>query len=362
MTTTALRTLFRLDWLRFTHFWSRALRDPVFDIAVIAGLAIAFSALRRLWQAAAGASLWQVFAAGVAVGGLLAWQAFAGPGSRPRAMLESGPFHSLIAEPRAMTRWMLLRAVVIAAAVLVPSDLVLAVFDLRFGAVIACATALGVALFAAAAWLIPARQANPASERARERPKAPTRPWPAPITVARSSLRRGWAYGGLAPGVVLILGAVIGALAAHNNSSPAMGGAAATIAALIAAILLLPGGRLPSLLGREPVSFLTLFLWLYAAPLAVALVGGALAGAVAAGPMQGLQAGVTGATGIFVLGWMHFLHRMIRSERNTALSTGLDFLNALLLSAVEVSLAPFYIALRGLILVRAASRRRWLDR
>ncbi len=120
--------------------------------------------------------------------------------------------------------------------------------------------------------------------------------------------------------------------------------------------------EIEDLLGREPVSFLTLFLWLYAAPLAVALVGGALAGAVAAGPMQGLQAGVTGATGIFVLGWMHFLHRMIRSERNTALSTGLDFLNALLLSAVEVSLAPFYIALRGLILVRAASRRRWLDR
>ena len=59
---------------------------------------------------------------------------------------------------------------------------------------------------------------------------------------------------------------------------------------------------------------------------------------------------------------MNFLHRMIRSERNAPTATALEFLNALMLAAIETSLAPFYLLVRGLILVRAAGHRRWLDR
>lgn len=354
----------RLDWRRTAAFWRAALRDPVFDFAVLAGLAIGYFTLRRIWQVAQGQPVLALVLIAAAVGGLLMAQAYAGPGSKARRHLESGPFHLLVCAPGAMDRWMMARAVVAAGPVLGVAALVFASFDLLFGLGFAAAGVTGAAAWGAFTLMRP--QPRPSAGRAAPDMARDPRPYrrrsPALVT-AMAAQRRG-PLPGLAAAVVLIaLSAAAGALAARNNHSVAIGQYLAAAGVFLASTLLLPGGRLPGLLGQQPLGFLRLYVWLYAAPLAMAGSGGLAAGLmIGPGLAGGLQTASIALVAVFVLAWMHFLHRMIRSERNAGLSTGLEFVSALLMSAIEASLAPLWILARGMILVRAASRRRWLDR
>ena len=193
--------------------------------------------------------------------------------------------------------------------------------------------------------------------------RLPYRRLPPALVTARAAQRRG-PLPTLAAAIVLIaLSAAAGALASRNNHSAAIGQYLAAAGVFLAATLLLPAGRLPGLLGQQPLGFLRLYGWLYGAPLALAAAGGFLAGVIVGpGLVGGLQTACIVVTAVFILAWMHFLHRMIRSERNAGLSTGLEFISALMMSAVEASLAPLWILARGAILVRSARRRRWLDR
>ena len=127
--------------------------------------------------------------------------------------------------------------------------------------------------------------------------------------------------------------------------------------------MLFPRGSLPGLLGRQPLGLARLYLWLYAGPLIIAFLSGVAAGLIGCmGFGGGLETGVGAATGVFVISWFVFLHRLIRSGRRAGTAASLEFIGALIMAYVEASLGLLWLAGRGLILVRTAGRRRWLDR
>jgi hypothetical protein len=357
----AWRVLGRLELLRIAAFWRRAVTDLVFDFAVVGGLVIGWFALRQVWRGSQHTAPATLAVQALAAGAVLAWQLHPKRGSKPREQLQLGPFHLLVAGPRQMDRWMLARTAALCLALLGLAALVFATLDPLFGLGFLVLSMLGVGAYGLVS---PALVGREQAVRATPIVTAGSqRRWPAELFIGITTRRRSPFASVIGTALLVVVGGLLGGLAARNNSQPALGQTFAAICAGLAGVAWLPGGRLPGVLGREPLGLIGLYVWLYAVPLGAALVGG-LAGGVAAGegPAMALQTASMSFTGVFVLAWMNFLHRMIRSERNAPTATALEFLNSLMLSAVETSLAPFYLLVRGVILVRAAGHRRWLDR
>lgn len=355
--------LARLEWRRVLAFWRNALRDPVFDFAVVAGLVVIYYTLRRAWHVAHGQPSLTLALLGAGFGVLLCAQVHPGPNSKLRQDLTNGPFHMLVCAPGVMDRWILTRDAVLCGAAITAMAIVLATFSPLFGLAFWLTTSLGAAGYAAFSTLPAPPRPAPTSTTKPPRQPSPYRHRSPLITIALAAQRRGPVPTWVIAAALVALSAAAGALAAANNHAPVIGQYVAAAGAFLAGALMLPGGRLPGILGQQPLSFLRLYAWLYAAPLAMAALGGLAGGLIVGlGPVGALETASISLVGLFVLGWMHFLTRMIRSERNTPFSTGLEFVGSLMMAAVENSLAPLFILARGVILVRAARRRRWLDR
>ena len=358
-----ISVLGRLEWRRCLAFWRGASRDLVFDFAVFVGLALGWAVLRRVWHVSHGQPTWLLTTLAIGFGAVLCWQVHAGSGSKVRQDLLTGPFHSLVIVPAAMTRWIAVRDVVLCAALILPMSLVWCGFNLLFGLGFLCFSVSGAAVVGLAGALWPSRASRRGAAVERGVAPRPAQHWPAPLMIVVSSQRRGpvppWLVALALTGVT----ALAGTLAARNNGSVAIGQYISAVGAFLAGALMLPSGRLPGMLGQQPLGFPRLFGWLYASPLCLAGVCGFVGGLIVGpGLIGAFQTASIAVVGLFILAWMHFLTRLIRSERNTGLSTALEFAGALMMSAVETSLAPLYILGRAAILVRAAQRRRWLDR
>ena len=355
--------LARLEWRRVLAFWRNASRDLVFDFAVVAGLVVIYFTLRRAWHLAHGQPALTLALIGVGFGVLFCAQVHPGPNSKLRQDLTNGPFHMLVCAPGVMDRWILTRDAAICGVALTIMAIVLATFSPLFGLAFWLTASLGAAGYAAFSTLRPAPRPAQTPKTRLAREAVPHRHRSPLITVALSAQRRGPVPTWIIAAGLVALSAAAGALAAANNHAPVIGQYIAGAGAFLTGALMLPGGRLPGILGQQPLSFLRLYGWLYAAPLTMAALGGFVGGLIVGlGPVGALETASISLVGLFVLGWMHFLTRMIRSERNTPLSTSLEFIGSLMMAAVENSLAPLFILARGVILVRAARRRRWLDR
>ncbi|HWA61581.1 MAG TPA: hypothetical protein VG939_09405 [Caulobacteraceae bacterium] len=355
-------TLLRLELLRVRAFWRFATRDVVFDLCVLAGLAFAYGALLREYSLLGHAPVALRLFLSAGAGGLLVFAVHAGPGSRARERLMAGPFHALVARRRRLDLWMAVRAVAGAAAVCALIATGLATVDAAAAVAFLVASIAGAAVAGAVVLLRPAGRSGEGGASG-SRPRRRSGGGHPALVIARAAFLRGRIPAGFVGLVLVVVGGAAGFLAARNNGAPELGLFVAAGAALAAGALMFPAGRLPGLLGQEPGSLGRLYLWLYAGPLAMAAAGGAAGGALAGlGPAGALETALTAAVGLAVVSWFFFLHRLIRSERHARLSAGLEFAGAAFLATDEVSLAPLWLAARGLVLVRAARRRRWLDR
>lgn len=358
--------LTRLEICRLRAFIRVAARDITFDLCVLVLLGIGYAAVRAAFHSLVAAPSWARLVIAYGVGVVLVFGAYGGAGSRDRARLLAGPFHALVREPRQMTLWLTIRALALSFGLILGVALAFASLDPVAAGVFLITAGAGAGSGGAVAWI-----PRPGARRLAAGGVASSRvgrrsPWafghPA-LIIAMATLRRGPVSPGFVAAALLILGAGVGRMAARASPAPEIGYPIAAIAAVLAGATLFPRGKLPGLLGREPVGLLRVFAWLYAAPLTTALLGGAAAGlAAGSGWVAGIEAAVAAATALGIVALFAFLHRMIRSERGAPLSTALEFAAALTMAAVETSLGPVWLLARGLILARAARRRRWLDR
>lgn len=356
--------LARLEAWRIRAFWRFASRDLLFDAAVLVGFWIFGAAVRNLLSMALhGTVAMQLLLAAVA-GPLLYLLAYSGAGAKARERLRAGPFQLLVAGPGRMMRWMAVRSFGYFLVLAVALTALLATLDPGAAPIFLGMVSLGGAAVAVAAAFRPEPQPAPLRARAGPAGAASALAPRGPVAiVALWALRRGRIPAGLTALAIVGLGGAASRLAVANNHAPQIGYAICAIAAVLAGMAVFPGGRLPGLLGRQPIKLPALYLWLYTAPLAVALTG-AVAGSLIGGlaPVTSLQVGGTAVTGLFVLSWFVFLHRLIRSERHAATSAGLDLAGAAFMASVELSLAPLWLLARAVLLTRVAGRRRWLDR
>jgi hypothetical protein len=354
--------LARLEAYKVRAFWRFASRDLMFDVAVLVGCWIIGAAIRSLFvMALHGTPPMRLLLAGVS-GPLLYLIAYSGAGARARERLRAGPFQLLVSAPGRMMRWMALRAYGYFLALGLALAAILASLDPVAAPIFLAVVSLtGAAVAVAAAFRPEPRPAPLRTPAATATPRLALR-YPVAI-LAAWTLRRGrvpaWV---IAVGLTVLAGAA-SRLAVENNHAPAIGYAIGAIAAVAAGMSVFPGGAVPGLLGRQPLRLLTLYLWLYAAPLTTGLLAGVGAGLIGGlGPLIGLQVGVTAATGLVILSWFAFLHQLIRSQRQARLATTLEMAGAAFMASIELSLAPLWLLARGALLVRSARRRRWLDR
>lgn len=379
MNTQPLQILARLEIIKVRAFWRMALRDPGFDGAVVIGILIGIAALVRLFKAALAQPPALAFCLAFGVGWLLYRQLYPGERSGVRTSLTAGPLHSLVVEPRQMARWLLLRTSVMAAIAALLSAGVLAWVNLQAAGLYLAAMSLGAGVTAGLTYrreTAPARPVRKAGtlkavrlrgrgtavSRGTDRPQRRAHPL---LVLAWLTLRRRKL--GLPAGVwaaaLLVIDGLAAALAAHNNDNPALGVSLASIAALGAGLLLLPAGPIVALLGREPSRLGRLYLQLYALPFVVGVLGGVLVTLCAGlGPVLALEVGVSVLAGLALITAFAFLGRLTHSQRLARTSTILEFVAAIILSAIQVSLAPLWLVIRGVILARQAGRMRWLDR
>lgn len=337
-----IRTLGRLEWLKARAFWRIAARDPVFMFAVFAGLTIAWFSARRLYQLASHETPALAVLVSTLAGAGVFWALY--PGPRSLRGLIAGPFFPLVADGRMLARWLVARTAGFHLLTITLLSVAFASVDVGGAGVFLLAALSGGALAGLAKLRRPAAAAAQAASGGVQKPKARR-----PRHIASAAI------GGL--------GAVAGLLATRNNDAPAMGLAVNMIAALAAALIVTPSGALTAFTGRERPSLVWVFLRLHGLSLIIAGPGAFAMGLVAGlGPVGGAEVAVGALTFTALIQIFLFLHRMIRSVRNASLSLSTEIGAALLAAAVQISLAPIWLVVRAFFLIRAARRRRWLDR
>ncbi|MFO1014956.1 MAG: hypothetical protein U1E50_14455 [Caulobacteraceae bacterium] len=356
-----LSILTRLEAARLAAFWRYASRDWVFVLGVLAAIPLVAAGAREgLRPVLQGSAVQQaVVFAGLGAVSFLGLMR----GAEPRkTKLNEGPFHAFVRDRRQVARWMVARSAAWAAVI----DVLLTtlIFSMKpasgltgGGAFLAGALVVGLWLIAA-----PERDATRTLRIDPHQRFGGGSGQHVLTIIVLSSLRGRWLMALLSLALIAAGGLAAG-LAARNNHSPGLGYILCTLVGFLAGAVLQPRAKLTKLAGQQPLTLIGLFARLYALPLGVAAAGGLTAALVAGlGIVIGLQAALGAFTAMLVLGWIAFLHRMIRSARNANQGAVLEFGGMLLLSSIEASLAPLWIAARALILVRAARRGRWLDR
>lgn len=169
--------------------------------------------------------------------------------------------------------------------------------------------------------------------------------------------RAAWLAGSFA------LAAAAGGLALHNNDSAAAGAiVAGGGCALLGAGLGAPDPAVMRLLGPTPAGLGRL--WRMAVlPGAAATLTGTGAACLLAGTGVAIALPVAVAAGgaVLVAASLVALHGLFRTERLAGVATAADLGAAGLLAATVGPAALAWAAVRGVLLVRAARRRRWSD-
>lgn len=277
------------------------------------------------------------------------------------AALAEGPFFALVAEPNALSQWLVARSSAQAVAASVVLGAVVTMIGPLQGVATCAAALVGVAGGAVVALAAPTPV--PSTTTAVPRDLRSRRPGPAWMLPALVTVRVGRRSAAVLAISATALGATATAFAVRNNEGPAFGYALAVSAASLTGAALLPRGRLPAFLGREPVGLFALYARLCWPVLAASAASGITCGLIGGlGVAGALETSIGAFTVLLVFSWFVFLHRMIRSERNTPLSVTMEVACAAIMAAVQLSLGPIWLGARGLILIRAAQRRRWLDR
>ncbi len=362
----ALAVLVRLDVFQLSAVVRGLLRDPVV-VAGIAGVAAAFvvAAWRFSLAARSAPDSAQIF---VAVGAALAFGlVHAGLRGSPAESVARGPFGPLLLAPGVSRVWLVLRA----AACLIPVILLAGVGALGAGpdtALALAASALGGLAVAAVVHL--GVRPSPRSQRSDRRR----------VRLARSIGVRGgrahplaivtWAYlrRRIAGVPVYLLVAGCFALAggagviARTNSN-------ADTASAVVLVLSIPAlqrlaqvdARLIQLLGHEPIG-LARQLAHVLGPVGIGATGLAFA-AIAAGigADRALALALAGGLGLALYLTYSVLHALVRSRTVAAAAASMDF-GASVALPLLTPWAVIWPLVRLPMLVRAARRRRWLQK